>query len=195
MWTFPTQIIDVRTIKTTVSDASHGLSFREVIDLWVEDAKFRGWFAEQLRQSRFAAYYWETPPVTEQTFDRIFEYVLVDAPPLAGSSADASPFESQFATGRNQEILTFPNLRGDAVLVVPAPVSSADCYAHLAQFVRRAPESQVDALWSAVGNAMKNRISGLPMWLSTAGLGVFWLHVRLDSKPKYYRHGRYTVHP
>ncbi|MGI9175867.1 MAG: DUF6940 family protein [Rhodothermales bacterium] len=24
------------------------------------------------------------------------------------------------------------------------------------------------------------------MWLSTAGGGVSWLHVRLDSRPKYY---------
>jgi len=106
-------------------------------------------------------------------------HVLVDAPPLAGLSADASPFKSQFARAGNQEILTFPDLRGDASRAIRC----------------RAPESQVDTLWRAVGNAMKNRISEFPVWQSTAGLGVFWLHVGLDSKPKYYRHGRYAVHP
>ena len=27
-----------------------------------------------------------------------------------------------------------------------------------------------------------------PLWLSTAGGGVDWLHMRLDKRPKYYRH-------
>jgi hypothetical protein len=30
------------------------------------------------------------------------------------------------------------------------------------------------------------------MWLSTSGLGVAWLHIRLDSTPKYYQHQPYT---
>jgi hypothetical protein len=30
-----------------------------------------------------------------------------------------------------------------------------------------------------------------PLWLSTAGQGVFWLHVRLDRYPKYYNHAPY----
>jgi hypothetical protein len=27
-----------------------------------------------------------------------------------------------------------------------------------------------------------------PLWLSTAGGGVDWVHMRLDDQPKYYRH-------
>jgi len=30
-----------------------------------------------------------------------------------------------------------------------------------------------------------------PPWVSTAGMGVPWLHVRLDTRPKYYRHAPY----
>jgi hypothetical protein len=29
------------------------------------------------------------------------------------------------------------------------------------------------------------------VWLSTAGAGVPWLHVRLDDAPKYYGHAAY----
>ena len=36
------------------------------------------------------------------------------------------------------------------------------------------------------------RLGGKPVWLSTAGLGVGWLHVRLDDRPKYYRHAPYV---
>ena len=30
-------------------------------------------------------------------------------------------------------------------------------------------------------------------WLSTAGMGVYWLHVRVDSRPKYYRYQGYKT--
>ena len=38
---------------------------------------------------------------------------------------------------------------------------------------------------------MEARIGIQPIWLSTAGMGVPWLHVRLDSRPKYYAFGPY----
>src|SRR2546421_5679118 len=40
-------------------------------------------------------------------------------------------------------------------------------------------EPQRHALWEAVGAAMERRLSAKPVWLSTAGAGVSWLHVRL----------------
>ncbi len=151
MWTSTNLELDSRTTATTLRDGSRDLSFREVIGLWREYPEFRAWFTLRLRESPFDAYYWELPPVTNQTLDRTFEYVLIDAPGFIGLSADAEPFRAQFAARGSAEVLTFPNLRGDAVLVVPAPVSSEDCYMHLAHFVRRAPVAQVDVFWKAVG--------------------------------------------
>ena len=48
------------------------------------------------------------------------------------------------------------------------------------------------ALWRTVGEAVSERITDRPLWLSTAGGGVAWLHVRLDSRPKYYGHTPYA---
>ena len=31
----------------------------------------------------------------------------------------------------------------------------------------------------------------VPVWVSTAGAGVSWLHVRLDDRPKYYGYQPY----
>jgi len=39
--------------------------------------------------------------------------------------------------------------------------------------------------------AMQSRIGDRVVWLSTAGAGVPWLHVRLDDRPKYYHYGPY----
>ena len=76
-------------------------------------------------------------------------------------------------------------------MVVPCPIADSTAYGHLASFVRHAPEVQRDALWRSVGEAMARRIGAKPVWLSTAGAGVSWLHVRLDDRPKYYGFGPY----
>jgi hypothetical protein len=193
MWSSSLHQIDRQTTKTTLNDDSRVLSFREVIGLWQESGKFREFFATALRQCPFEAFYWETPPVTEQTLDRSFEFVLVESASLLRLEPDASPFSSHFSSRKSDAVLTFPNLGGDAILVVPAPLSDEGCYTHLARFIRDAPRSQVDALWRATGVAMQGRISGAPTWLSTAGMGVSWLHLRLDSRPKYYRYEPYKV--
>ena len=76
-------------------------------------------------------------------------------------------------------------------MVVPCPIAEEEAYTHLGCFVRGAPQSQQRALWHEVGLAMEHRAGDAPVWLSTAGGGVAWLHVRLDDHPKYYAHAPY----
>ena len=191
MWTAPLHPIDQRTTRFVVSGHAGPLSFREVIAGWCERAEFREFFATLISESPGEAFFWETPPVTDRTLDQPFEGVLVQALALAGLSADPAPFQARFAAEPDAEVLTFANLGGDAVLVVPAPRAEDGCYVHLARFLRTAPRPQVDAFWQSVGRAMRQRVSSRPTWLSTAGLGVAWLHLRLDTSPKYYRHAPY----
>lgn len=93
-----------------------------------------------------------------------------------------------------ENIGNFPKLGSNATLIVLAPVSpEPSCYTHLGNFLRAAPVGQVDRFWQVVGETMQQRVSASPLWLSTAGMGVSWLHLRLDSRPKYYRHRAYAV--
>ena len=112
---------------------------------------------------------------------------------VAGLVSNAQAFAEHFRP--DQSVATFANLGGDAVLVAPSPADGGDNYSHLASFVATAPASQQDALWKAVGEACNRRIGTKPVWISTAGLGVGWLHVRLDDRPKYYRHTPYMSVP
>jgi hypothetical protein len=160
--------------------------YRDVIRYWRDDEGFRAFFVSLLTGAPFPAFRWETPPVTSSSVARDFEFVLLDAPGL-DRAPDADAFAGQFrAAGKDQLVLAFPNLGGDAVLVVPCPSGPATAYVHLAGFVRHAPEAQVHELWRVVGAAIESRLGARPTWLSTAGMGVSWLHVRLDSAPKYY---------
>ena len=86
---------------------------------------------------------------------------------------------------------TFANLSGDATLIVPSPRTSEDAYGHFASFLRKAPVMQINTMWQKIGDVVLGTISDRPLWLSTAGGGVAWLHVRLDSSPKYYGYAPY----
>jgi len=167
------------------------LSFATVLDRWQTDSAFRDWFSAQILDTPFPAVRWETPPVTRRTIERDFEFVLHDAPGLV-CRADPRPFAEHFHPAATAGgTVTFDNLGRDATLIVPAPLTPAADYAHLSAFLRNAPDSQKHQLWQSVRAALAARISDRPIWLSTAGMGVPWLHVRLDSRPKYYGYEPY----
>lgn len=193
MWKSHLHQINSQTTRITFTDKSGALPFRKVVDLWQTSEEFRKFFTATITECKFDAFFWETPPVKKETLESQFEFVLVASASLSRLVPDPSPFRSQFSSHDSEPVLTFPNLGGDALLVVPAPLADETCYTHLARFLRDAPRSQVDAFWRSVGNAMHDRVSSAPIWLSTAGLGVSWLHLRLDTRPKYYRYERYKT--
>jgi hypothetical protein len=168
------------------------LSYAEAVELWTVEASFRDWFLQLLLDAPFKAYCWETPPVARSSVDREFEFVLVDVPALDRFRADPQPFSEQFARcDAGTTVVAFPNLGGDAFLIAPLPAGTGSEYSHLASFLRSAPLSQRHVLWQRVGTLVRQHLGDDPLWVSTAGLGVSWLHVRLDSRPKYYRFDPY----
>ena len=131
------------------------------------------------------------PPVTSATAGRPFEFVLLDAPFLS-QPPDARTFADHFARDHDDTgVVVFDNLGGDATLVVPTPPDASADYSHLAAFVRNSGGERQHALLRALGAAAQRRLDDRPVWISTAGGGVAWLHVRLDSRPKYYGHEPY----
>jgi hypothetical protein len=108
---------------------------------------------------------------------------------------DPEPFSSHFERDRNGEIVSFRSLGGDAILLAPRPSGSPEACVHLAAFVRQASQSQIESLWRETGRTMRENLSERKLWLSTSGLGVSWLHIRLDSYPKYYQYRPYATVP
>jgi hypothetical protein len=166
--------------------------YSDVIEAWRLDADFRAWFNDELAGAGYDVFRWETPPITTANAGRPFEFALLDSPWL-----DERPDPADFAEYLRgaAEVATFPNLGADAILIAPRPLVDMSAYGHLGAFVRHAPEAQRQALWQAVGDAMARRIGARPVWLSTAGGGVPWLHVRLDDRPKYYGFAPYRSTP
>lgn len=149
----------------------------------------RAFCLELLRAAPFAAYRWELPALTRDSLGWPLEFAFIDCPMLE-RAVDCEAFSEHFG---EPPVATFSNLGGDAILVAPRPQGDSRVFGHLGAFVRSAPDPLCHELLGAVGRAFAARVSERPVWLSTAGMGVAWLHVRLDDFPKYYAHQPYRV--
>jgi hypothetical protein len=136
-------------LRFTLSLDSSLITYQEALRLWRTDTAFRSFFNHLLAECEFKAFRWETPAITSYTVQRQFEFVLLNSPEL-DQEAGPGAFESHFLANRTEQtVIEFPNLSGDAILVVPTPniKRSQSPYGHIAAFVRSAPESQRQALW------------------------------------------------
>lgn len=129
--------------------------------------------------------------MTSRVLSQPFECVIVESPLLATSGPEPEAFAEYFRSDR--DVVRFENLGKDALLVAPCPGSAGTDFGHLFRFITTATDTQISSFWRNVGEALDERVGNRPLWLSTAGLGVSWLHVRLDSHPKYYRHVPYKT--
>ena len=192
MWEVQSNTLDKNVHKYSLFENESQLTYENVIRVWRENSEFREFYFSILEKSPFDAYFWEHPPVTTSNIWQAYEFVLVHSPQLSSVSADQSPFQEKFNSRRsNESILAFENLGRDAELIVPYPIAERNIYAHFASFIRNAPEDQKHDLFKTLANALGKRISNKSTWVSTSGLGVYWLHIRLDTRPKYYSYQPY----
>ncbi|MDZ7842387.1 MAG: hypothetical protein U5R46_16430 [Gammaproteobacteria bacterium] len=185
MWSSSQKPLSDKVRSVRIQGAHDTLVFGEFIELLRgEDDAFRLYFIGLLNDCPFGCFRFETPPVTAAGLDQPFEFVLVDSPEI-DLPPDPADFQGHF-DHRPEDVLVFDNLGGDATMIVPRPRQGVPGYAHIAGFTRDAPPDQQQVLWRTVGEAVHRSLGDAPLWLNTAGGGVPWLHVRLDSRPKYY---------
>jgi hypothetical protein len=188
MWGYKSKQINPRCFQYQLLEEEQVLRFERVLELWQSSPAFRVFYNRLLADHSFAAYFWEHPPLTISNLDQPYEFVLINSHSLAGVSAEPAVFAEYFT--KKKLAVSFPNLRADAQLVVPEPFQEL-AYPHLASFCRQAPIAQVHDFWALAGTVVAEQLSAAPRWLSTSGLGVYWLHLRLDKRPKYYNYDAY----
>jgi len=194
MWRAQREIIrEGWSEKTALLHDGVAASFADVMAAWRNEVEFRDFFIRQLANTAFPAFFWEMPPIRRDTIGRSYEFVTIRSDALARMPLDADAFAAKFGQTADS-VITFRNLGGDALLVAPRPVSETASYAHIAGFLRSAPESQQHELFISLATAIDRELQRSParIWISTSGLGVAWLHVRLDAFPKYYQYTPYA---
>ncbi|MEM7172735.1 MAG: hypothetical protein AAF530_21410 [Pseudomonadota bacterium] len=192
-----TDAYDGRARQLAFGDGSGSLSYSRVLALWSGHAEnsssFCDFFGTQLAALPFDAFLWETPALCQASAQQPFECLALDNPGLAAMAPDNKTFAAHFEPGA--EIAGFANLGGDAWLIAPKDPAGRQSYPHMAAFCRNAPAERQGAFWQATGRAALDRLGARPLWISTNGLGVSWLHLRLDRSPKYYQHAPYRRLP
>lgn len=182
-----------RGTKYRLSEGWRPLTYRRALELLGTEQAFGDYLTRLLAGSEYRAFRWETPPIARDTVERPFEFVLV-SDPLLDMDPEPDVFGPYFAGAHaDVTVLAVPNLTHTATMVVPRPIADHGAYVHIAAFVRRAPPAQVAALWRCVAAAATVQLTAAPIWISTAGGGVAWLHVRIDETPKYYAFRPYAI--
>jgi hypothetical protein len=188
MWSIQSALVENdKTILYQIFNQNKALTFGEMIKCWQADDAFCAFFCQTLAQALWPAFYWEMPPLCQHTLDHPAEFVLVNSPTLLRASPDASAFQAYFES-HTDGVVCFMNLGGDARLLAPVPQGENENYTHMASFVRYAPVQQQVAIFQQLGHLLQKHLSTYPLWVSTSGLGVHWLHIRLDEQPKYYQY-------
>ena len=193
MWQAQRQSVESGRGETIrITDDTHTLSVTDVLAGWGENAPFRDFFIAEFAATPFAGFFWELPRVENGRLADEFECAVIRGDSLTKMQADDSDF-TQYLSASTAPVAAFRNLGHDALLIAPRRISDADCYGHIAAFMRNAPPEQRHALLQCIAAETGGLLTaGHRFWISTSGLGVPWLHVRLDTDPKYYQYRPYA---
>jgi hypothetical protein len=98
-----------------------------------------------ISELHYSAYFCEFPPVSRNTLDSLFVPIIIESKELAKITQDYSRFQEYINRRTNDNVVSFTNLGGDAILIVPIPKEGKD-YKNLAEFTKNAPYEQQLAL-------------------------------------------------
>ncbi len=174
-----------------IKHGNKSLTYNQVLDYWETDIGFADFYISIFRKCGYYSYVWESPPLSSTSLDQEYEFVIINAP-ISSDNPDSKTYKPYFSLKENDGIVCFPNLGNDALLIVPSPVRKYSNYSNLANFFKEATREQQRSIWKVTARKIKENLSDKPTWVSVAGGGISWLHIRLDTIPKYYRYLKYT---
>lgn len=163
------------------------ISFYKAITKMIKhDYEFMCKFLRILREFESTTYFFECPSIKSSNVkDKKFEFVLISA---HLSLKDDPQSYKQYFIEKTQSVVHFYNPSKTCLLIVPYPLSKKHNYSSLGPYIRQDMIEQYLKLFEETGHQLLRLLkeSVDPIWLSTHGAGVPWLHIRLDKIPKYY---------
>lgn len=166
------------------------LSFQEVFELWKMSPEFINFYTSLLKSEEYSGLFWEHPPLTLLDLSQEYECIIYRSNSFDKRLVDEQAFQDFIQL--DDLAVSFSNLGKNATLIVPTKQIEAASYKHFGVFLEQAKEEQILTLFQEVGKIILEEIKEKErVWLNTSGLGVLWLHIRLDTIPKYYKTKRY----
>ena len=176
-------------IKIKIYKDSIMVTWDQILYLWKNSNKFIKFFIDLIKSTQFDNFFWECPPINLKNIQyQNFECYIINSNNNFGKASDNS-FKSYFNENPSKKIISFYNPSRSCLLIVPCPLEEIEknCYLNISTFIKHAPKPQIYILWKQISTLLKKQLkNNHHIWLNTHGLGVPWLHVRLDTIPKYY---------
>jgi hypothetical protein len=141
-----------------------------------------------LAKLKFPGYFMLWSPFTEKTKDKIFIMVIQSTFSFVWQMPDYLKYvEHLEQCSINNSIMTFYSKSGTGTfLLSPCPVGNKN-YGHIKKFMKNGPFDQICELFDKIQEHVKRyRVNKEDIYVSTHGLDVPWLHVRLEVLPKHY---------
>jgi len=152
------------------------ISIGKARDLLQNSKKFRSMCTSVLQSVPYPEYVWYLCKIEKGCETKPFKFIVKQT--ILDCKEDPETFGAKkFKNSMN----IISNLSKNALLLVPKYIKKG-CYTSIANFMRNGPDNQVDDFWKALAEIMTYPINA---WISTHGHGVCYLHLRIDSKPKY----------
>lgn len=116
----------------------------------------------------------------------LYEEKIIECPILNNLHQNIIPFENYIYAHYDKAVTSFYNSSRTAKLVIPIPQSDKN-FTTLKDFIDNASENHQKQFWKCVAYEIRqmNKLHK-KIWVSTHGLEVGYLHVRIDTYPKYY---------
>lgn len=184
--------------------SGHPINIAIWIQTLISSKSERKLFLQVLRDARFDAFFFETKGTSNSNYkEKNMEFVLVEgiASEFRENGPDLNAFQEYFIENSSKKACTFENWSGDCRLITPMPPTATDHlqdFTDIAALARSFSEENIEILDSTLEMTLQEyqkriqMVNGKSVWLSTSGLGVFWLHFRLDSRPKYYNYRNFA---
>ena len=118
-----------------------------------------------------------------------FEYELIPEDELPDDQ-DFTPYIDHLTNlPKSKHSVSFMNLTNNIMLIVPKPVKNKN-FSHINNFTQNASETHKKSLYRNIAINLENVLNDLKpteyVYLSTHGLGVPYLHYRIEITPQYF---------
>lgn len=168
------------------------LTFGQVLEMMQDfPLRFNALLRKSVKKTKFDAVFWECKPITKSTISKPFECVFLNAERnFTGKTKNHLTFREVCG---NKVVCATPNRggNGSTMLVIPECRPEHD-FGHLANFVKSMEPDIQAPFWTLVAEQVRTKLDDKKkVFISTSGLAVNWLHVRIEIVPKYYNFACY----
>jgi hypothetical protein len=184
-------ILNNQGIEIVFTNSGKEMTFRELFFFMKDQpVKFHLLLKEAVLSLDYPAVYLEFPKLSDLKLSTRNTCVIIKAPELVNTRSDPEAFNIDC----KDKVCKIENLSKDAFLIIPNLESTND-YGHLYKFLMNCnDEQEIRLFWKTSAETIFRQLDIWGnIWISTSGLGIPWLHLRISRTPKYYHFKSYTV--